>query len=181
MNYYALILLAATASSAASAEPASPKELATIEIVNQFVEGCVTSYPNPEKFSLWRESRGLSKLQPEDAAEILGGKEGDAWSAKTPNGSYLLAGMGKTACSVFATNVDLPTTRKLIGGFMEFLQEQGYSYVETDTTPRDAAASGYTTISYAVSKSGKPAMRVVLTLDASGTRRFQVALTASNG
>ncbi|OEZ50680.1 hypothetical protein JAB1_17980 [Janthinobacterium sp. MP5059B] len=159
---------------------ASPKasELATAQVVDEFVQGCFMNFPYPEKFQAWLARPGFQKLSSIDAAAYLGAYSGNAWNVQLDNSRFVLTSIGESACNVFANDLDASMTRNLVIGFLDYLKTQGATYQSKMVTPASATASLSST-SYAVSMNGQVIMHLALTIAAPGTGPFQVALTAA--
>lgn len=155
-----------------------PSELAAIQVVEQFAQGCVMSFPHPDKFTEWLAQPGFRKLSSTEAKEYLGGYPGSAWSAQLGNSRFVLTSIDGSACNIFANDLDETMTKNLIVGFLDYLKTQGATYQSKNVTPV-AATANQTSTSYAVSMDGQVVMNLILTIAAPGNGKFQVALTAS--
>ena len=155
-----------------------PSELAAVQVVDQFVQGCFMNFPYPEKFTGWLAQPGFQKLSSIDAAAYLGGYSGSAWSVQLDNSRFVLTSVGASACNVFGNDLDESMTKNLVIGFLDYLKTQGATYQSKNVTPDSATAGLYST-SYAVSMGGQVVMNLILTVAAPGGGKFQVVLTAS--
>lgn len=155
-----------------------PSELAAVQVVDQFVQGCFMNFPYPEKFTEWLAQPGFQKLSSTDALAYLGGYSGNAWSVQLDNSRLVLTSVGTSACNVFANDLDESMTKNLIVGFLDYLKTQGATYQARVVTPDSAATSLYS-MSYAVSMGGQVVMNLTMTIAPPGGGKFQVALTAS--
>lgn len=155
-----------------------PSELAAVQVVDQFVQGCFMNFPYPEKFNAWLAQPGFQRLSGSDAAAYLGARAGGAWSVQLNNSRFVLTSVGESACNVFANDLDESMTRNLLAGFLDYLQTQGATYQSKIVTP-DQATAGPSKTSYAVSMDGQVLMNLTLAAAAPGSGAFQVALTAS--
>ncbi|WP_295994062.1 hypothetical protein [Rugamonas sp.] len=155
-----------------------PSELAAVQVVDQFVQGCFMSFPYPEKFTEWVAQRGFQKLSDTDASAYLGSYSGNAWSVRLDNSRFVLTSVGASACNVFANDLDESMTKNLVVGFLEYLKTQGATYQSMTVNPASATA-GLSSMNYAVSMGGQVVMNLILTVAAPRSGKFQVALTAA--
>lgn len=175
-NFYGMLLI--LLSQSAVCAPLTPPEMAAVQVVDQFVQGCFMSFPYPDKFAEWLEQYNFHKLSSSDASAYLAGNSGNAWSVHLDKSNFILTSIGNSACNVFANDLDGPMTKNLVVGFMDYLKTQGASYQPKDIAP-ESAGDGSSTTSYAVSIEGEAVMNLILTIAPRGAGTFQVALTAS--
>lgn len=175
-NFFGIVLI--FLSQSAVCAPLAPPEMAAVQVVDQFVQGCFMSFPYPDKFAGWLAQSNFHKLSSSDASAYLAGHSGEAWSAQLDKSNFILTSIGDSACNVFANDLDGPMTKNLVVGFMDYLKTQGASYQPKDITPK-SAGDGSSTTSYAVSIGGETIMNLILTISPRGVGMSQVALTAS--
>lgn len=171
------ILLILLSQSVMCAQPAT-RQMAAVQVVDQFVQGCFMNFPYPDKFAEWLAESNFRKLSSADASAWLVGHSGNAWSAQLDKSNFILTSVGDSACNIYANDLDGPMTKNLVSGFMDYLKTQGASYQSKDITPKNAG-NGYSTTSYSVSIGGEAIMNLILTIAPRGAGAFQVALTAS--
>jgi hypothetical protein len=163
-----------------SAEELPQPKQAAVEVVTQFVEGCFRRFPYPEKFAEWLNQPGHRKLSNKEAAPFLPAKGGDAWAATTPHSSFVITSLRRNDCTVFAGGLDEQTTRDMVKGFLGYLETQGASWIERDTTPAKATP-GYSSTNYLITLDGRVMANITLSIAPPRPGGFQVALTVAKG
>jgi hypothetical protein len=163
-----------------SAEEPQQSKRAAVEVVTQFVEGCFRRFPHPKEFAEWVKQPGLRKLADEEAAPFLPASGGKAWAATTPNASFVITSLGRGDCSVLADGLDEKTTREMVEGFLAYLETQGATWVEDDTTP-EKAEPRYSSTIYSISLDKRPIASITLSIAPPGPGGSQVAITVAKG
>lgn len=153
-------------------------QMAAVQVVDQFVQGCFMNFPYPDKFAQWIAESKFRKLSSADASAWLGGHSGNAWNAQLDKSNFILTSVGDSACNVFANGLDGRMTKNLVTGFLDYLKTQGATYQSRDITPKNVGDRGSTT-SYSVSIGGEAIMSLILSIAPCGAEACQVALTAS--
>ena len=146
MRVLPFVVLVFLSPGASAAPPDQSKQIAK-EVVTEFVQACFRRFPFPDEFSAWLKQHDYQKLSKQKSEPFLASRSDEAWAGRTPNSQFVLVTSAHTACTVFAAGLDADTTIEMVKGFLGYLETQGATWSERDTTPAKAGP-GYSTTNY---------------------------------
>ena len=179
MRVLLFVVLVFLSSGASAASPDQSKQIST-EVVTEFVQACFRRFPFPDEFSAWLKQHAYQKLSKQKSEPFLANRSDEAWAGRTPNSEFILVTSAHSACTVFAAGLDEKTTIEMVKGFLGYLETQGATWSERDTTSAKAGP-GYSSTDYSIVLDGRAMANITLSIAPPRPDGFQFALTVARG